>query len=94
MIESEESMSDPHGTSDIPTGIPVIGFDGKSLGIVREVFPHYILVHEEGEHDDLEVPVHAIKGVENGALRVSVTRSSTSPVDDVETAHRLIEDEE
>ena len=80
---------DPHGTSNIPIGIPVRGFDGGLLGYVREVHPHYLLVGQEGEHEDLNVPVHAIHGLEGGELRVSVTRESVTEVDDVETAHRL-----
>jgi hypothetical protein len=80
---------DPHGTSDIPVGMPVIAFDGSQLGTIREVYPHYLLVGHEGQHTDLEVPVHAIVGVENGALRVSVNRGAVSEVDDEETAHRM-----
>lgn len=85
-------MSDPHGTSHIPVGTPVIAFNGELLGTVREVFPHYLLVHQEGRHEDLEVPVHAIRGFEGGALRVSVNRGAVTAVDDEETAHRLEEE--
>lgn len=84
-------MSDPHGTHNIAVGTPVVGFNGELLGTVREVYPHYILVHQEGQHGDLEVPVHSIRGFEDGRLRVSVTRESVTPVDDEETAHRLEE---
>jgi hypothetical protein len=83
---------DPHGVRDIPVGTPVIGFDGTLLGHVREVYPHYILVHQEGQHTDLEVPVHAIRGFEEGKLRVSVKRDSVTEVDDEETAHRMGEE--
>ncbi|HEY7030055.1 MAG TPA: hypothetical protein VH482_01945 [Thermomicrobiales bacterium] len=85
-------MSDPHGTSNIPVGTPVIAFNGELLGTVREVFPHYLLVHQEGQHEDLEVPVHAIRGFEDGKLRVSVNRTAVTEVDDEETAHRLEEE--
>ena len=78
---------DPHDTANIPIGTPVIGYNGEILGNVHEVHPHYIRVGEEGRHADLDVPVHAIVGVEGGALRVSVTRESVTEVDDVETAH-------
>jgi hypothetical protein len=81
-------MSDPHGTHNIPVGTPVIAYNGNLLGTVREVHPHYLLVHQEGQHGDLEVPVHAIRGFEDGKLRVSVNRESVSEVDDEETAHR------
>jgi hypothetical protein len=90
--ESEASMSDPHGTRTIAIGTPVIGFDGQPLGTVREVHPHYLLVHEAGHHEDLEIPVHAIQGFEGGKLRVSVSRGAVTAVDDVETAHRLSEE--
>jgi hypothetical protein len=81
-------MSDPHGTSSIPVGTPVVAFNGDLLGTVREVHPHYLLVHQEGQHGDLEVPVHAIRGFEDGKLQVSVNRGSVTEVDDEETAHR------
>ena len=83
---------DPHGARDIPVGTPVIGFDGALLGRVREVYPHYLLVHQEGQHTDLEVPMHAIRGFEGSNLRVSVKRDSVSEVDDEETAHRMGEE--
>ncbi len=80
---------DPHGTRDIPVGTAVRAFDGTLLGHVREVHPHYLLVGQDGEHADLEVPVHAIRGFAEGQLQVSVNRDSVTEVDDVETAHRM-----
>ncbi|MGH2616122.1 MAG: hypothetical protein ACRDJC_12840 [Thermomicrobiales bacterium] len=80
---------DPHGIQNIPIGTPVRAFNGSLLGHVREVHPHYLLVGEEGQHADLEVPVHAIRGFTEGQLQVSVNRESVTEVDDVETAHRL-----
>ena len=79
---------DPHGARDIPIGMPVRGYNGTLLGYVREVHPHYLLVGQEGEHEDLEVPVHAILGVSEGQLQVSVNRESVTLVDNVETTHR------
>jgi hypothetical protein len=83
---------DPHGMSRIPVGMPVLAFDDSLLGEVREVHPHYLLVGREGEHTDLEVPVHAILGVTDGRLQVSVNRGAVTEVDDVETAHRMGEE--
>jgi hypothetical protein len=80
--------NEPHIPLNIPIGAPVAGFDGKPLGRVREVHPHYILVGREGQHDDLDVPVHAITSFTGGTLHVSIKQSSASEVDDVETAHR------
>jgi hypothetical protein len=84
---------DPHGTANIPVGTPVIGYNGQSLGKVHEVHPHYILVGEEGQHADLDIPVHAITGFDGGTLRVSVTRESSTLVDDQETAHNLLDED-
>ncbi len=86
-------IDDPHGARNIPVGTPVTGYGGVALGRVREVYPHYILVGEDGQHEDREVPAHAIVGFEHGTLQVSVNRESTTLVDDVETAHRLNEAE-
>jgi hypothetical protein len=83
---------DPHGVRGIPIGTPVRAFNGDPLGFVREVQPHYLLVGQDGEHEDLEVPVHAIRGVVDGELQVSVNRWAVTEVDDVETAHRLNEE--
>jgi hypothetical protein len=85
-------MSDPHNTANIPVGTRVVGPGGQDLGRVHEVHPHYLLVGEEGQHEDLNVPVHAILGLEGDVLRVSVTRDAVTPVDNVETAHRQEED--
>lgn len=83
---------DPHGTENIPIGTPVTGFDGALIGYVRETHAHYLLVGQEGQHEDLEVPVHSIRGFSGDTLQVSVTRDSVTAVDDVETAHRQGED--
>ena len=73
----------------VPVGIEVIGYDGHPLGYVREAHEHYLLVGSSSTHEDLEVPVQSIIGIEDGKLRVHVTRGSSSPVDDEESAHRL-----
>jgi hypothetical protein len=80
---------DPRGVERIPVGMPVLGFDGSLLGEVREVQSHYLLVGREGDHTDLEVPVHAILGVTEGRLQVSVNREAATEVDDVEAARRM-----
>jgi hypothetical protein len=80
---------DPYGTRNIPIGTPVQAYDGTLLGYVREAHPHYLLVGEDGQHSDLEVPVHAILGFAGGQLQVSANRGAVTEVNDVETAHRL-----
>ena len=78
---------DPHGTGKIALGTPVVAFDGSLLGYVRDVHPHYLLVGQEGEHTELEVPVHAIRGMVDGRLQVSVNREAVTEVDEQETLH-------
>lgn len=80
--------ADPHAATSIPLGTPVTGFDGTLLGYVRDVHPHYLLVGQEGEHTDLEIPVHAIRGLVDGRLQVSVNREAVSEVDEQETLHQ------
>jgi hypothetical protein len=81
---------DPHGTHSIPLGMPVLAFNGERLGTVRDVHPHYLIVGQEGEHGELDVPVHAIAGIEGGSLRLRVNREALTAVDDNETAHRQL----
>jgi hypothetical protein len=79
--------SDPSGAPGIPPGTPVHGAGGAYLGTVREAYPHYLLVDQEGEHDDLTIPIHAIVSYADGRLEVSVDRGSASAVDHEETVH-------
>lgn len=78
---------DPHGVSRIPLETPVIGFDGSLLGYVRDVHPHYLLVGHDGERADLEIPVHAIGGMVDGRLQVTLNREAVSEVDEQGTLH-------
>lgn len=80
---------DPHGTRNIPIGIPVRAFDGSLLGYVRDVHPHFLLVGDEDQDTTLEVPVHAIRGLIDGELQVSVNRWAVSEVDQEQTSHEL-----
>lgn len=84
-----DDPQDPHGVQSIPIGTPVRAFNGTLLGHVRDVHPHFLLVGVEGQHEALEVPVHAIQGWVDGMLQVSVNRWAVSEVDDEETSHRL-----
>jgi hypothetical protein len=80
--------------SAIKVGASVVSTNGEVLGQVREVYPHFLLVARSGEHQDLEVPMHSVLSVSDGRVHTSVNRDSTTKVDDVETAHRLIEGQE
>ena len=73
---------------DIPTGTTVVGYSGEVLGKVREAHPHYLLIDQEGEHDDLDVPAHAIVGLVDGKLQLSVDLTALTRVDHEETVHR------
>lgn len=73
---------------DIPVGTPVVALNGEMLGKVREVHSHYLLVDQEGRHDDLDVPVRAIAGLVDGVLQLTVDRSALTEVDHEETVHR------
>jgi len=81
---------DPHGTRTIQLGTPVLALNDEHLGTVRDVHPHYLIVGQEGEHGELEIPVHAIAGIDGGSLRLSVNREALTAVDDNETAHRQL----
>lgn len=78
--------------SAIKAGMAVIAANGEQLGQVREVYPHFLLVARPGEHQDLEIPVQSILRLTDGRVHTSVNRESTTSVDDVETAHRMIEE--
>jgi len=66
---SIETMTyDPHNTASIPVGTPVVALNGELLGTVREAHAHYLLVDQADEHDDLNVPVHAVIGLVGGKL--------------------------
>jgi hypothetical protein len=85
------SSFEKRNDDQIPLGMEVIGFDGTPLGYVREAHEHYLLVGTDSTHEDLEVPVQSVLGIEDGKLRVHATSGSASPVDDEESAHRLEE---
>ena len=61
-------MSDfeKRNADQIPLGMEVIGYDGRPLGYVREAHEHFILVGTGSAHEDLEVPVQSVLGIENG----------------------------
>lgn len=82
---------DPLDVRNIPVGTPVRGHDGSILGHVREVHPNYLLVHQEGQHGDHQIPVRSIKAFDGEVIDVSVTLGAVTDVDDEETAHRTEE---
>lgn len=83
---------DPHDTASIPAGTPVVALNGEVLGTVREAHAHYVLVDQEDEHNDLEVPVHAVTGLVDGKLHISINRDAATEVDHEETVHHQHDD--
>lgn len=83
--------SDPHNMKSISPGTPVKALNGELLGKVREAYPHYLLIDQEG-HEDLDVPAHAIRGMKDGILWLTINRSALTEVDHEETVHRDQED--
>lgn len=75
-------------TLNIPVGTPVIARNGETLGKVREVHEHYLLIDQPGAHRDLDLPIEAVVGLEGGRLEVSVNREALTEVDHEETVHR------
>ena len=83
-------MTEAHfNTELLPVGTVVIAFNGEALGTVREAYPHYFLVDQPGEHDDLTVPAHAVLSFEDGIVRISLNRQAASEVDHEETVHYM-----
>jgi len=72
-----------------PPGTVVIAENGERLGTLRVVYPHYLLVSEDGSPQaDLEVPHHAVARFEDGKLYLTVNREALSEVDDEESVVR------
>ena len=87
-----------HGADEsglIRVGTEVITLDGESIGMVHAVHPHYLLVARSGAVAgvDVEVPMHAVAGEEDGRLRLSVNLGALNEVrGEAQTAaHRLEE---
>ena len=84
-------MSDSADQTTIPIGASVVALDGTTLGKVREIHPHYILVGEqEDPHYDFDVPVRAIARIEGKTVHLKVNRSALTEVDDTESANRRL----
>jgi hypothetical protein len=94
-VNGERTMvHDPHNTSSIPAGTPVVALNGEVLGTVREVYPHYILIDQPDEHLDLDLPVHAVESLTGGKLHITLNREALTRVDHEETVHREMVDRE
>ncbi len=84
-------MSESSDQTTIPIGASVIALDGTTLGKVREIHPHYVLVGEqEDPHYDFDVPARAIARVEGNIVHLKVNRSALTEVDDTESANRRL----
>jgi hypothetical protein len=84
----------PGQLAQVRPGAEVIGADGKTLGQVREIQPHFLLVGRAGHaHEDRQVPVRSILRIEGGVVHVHVTAESVTELDDEETVHRRLRDD-
>ncbi len=80
-----------HDHASIPVGATVVALDGTTLGTVREVHPHYVLVGEAARpHFDFDVPARAIARLDGTTVHLRVNRSALSEVDDTESAIFII----
>jgi hypothetical protein len=85
-------MSDPTYQTIIPIGASVVALDGTTLGTVREIHPHYLLVGERDDpHYDFDVPARAIARVEGMTVHLKVNRTALNEVDDTESANRRLD---
>jgi hypothetical protein len=78
---------DPHNMRRIPIGTPVVALNGEVLGTVRETHPHYLLVDQPEAHNDLDIPAHAVRGLVDGTVQLSINRTAATEVDHEETVH-------
>ena len=87
-----DSISHAEQHREFPTGTPVVALDGETLGKVREVYDHFILVQQDDNPNvDLEVPPHAIVRFDGERLHLGVNRRALSVVDVVEATSEPIE---
>ncbi len=80
-----------HYHASVVVGATVVALDGTTLGTVREVHPHYVLVGEANRpHFDFDVPVRAIASFDGTTVHLKVNRSALTEVDDTESANRRL----
>ena len=90
-----ERMSHAEQHRSFPVGTPVVALDGQRLGTIRTVYPHFLLVAQDGtEHADLEVPIHALGRYDGSQLALTVNREALTVVDDEESALRRLRNED
>jgi len=64
--------------TDFQVGWVVLGNDGRRVGTVKGVTPHYIVTARSGFATDLYVPASFIANVEHGAIHLNLTQSDAS----------------
>jgi hypothetical protein len=65
----------------LSVGTVVVAENGERLGRIHAIYPHYIVVGEEGnETRDLEVPVHALSNYDGETLHLTVNREALSEI--------------
>lgn len=84
-----DEVNQPGQRSTYAPGTIVIAENGQRIGTIRVVYPHFLLVREDGAPQlDLEVPAHAIARLDAGKLYLTVNREALSAIDDEESVTR------
>ncbi len=60
--------------TDFQPGWAVVGNDGRRVGTVKGVMPHYVLVARQGFGSDLYVPASFIANVEHETIHLTLTQ--------------------
>ena len=64
--------------TDFQVGWVVLGNDGRRVGTVKGVTPHYIVTARPGFATDLYVPASFIANVEHEAIHLNLTLSDST----------------
>lgn len=70
-------------------GSRVEAANGETIGTVRAVFPHFLLVADEVTGVDYDIPQHAINRYEDGTIYLMVNREALTAFRDDATERRL-----
>lgn len=74
-------MDARQGEQEPGVGAPVVDAAGQALGRVRHVYPHYLVVEEDGlDPAAFRVPRRALAGFDGATLSLSVPRDALDPM--------------
>lgn len=60
--------------TDLQPGWAVLGNDGRRVGTIKGVMPHYVLTAQPGFGSDLYVPASFIANVEHETIHLNLTQ--------------------